>query len=111
PALTANRFGRGMAYYLAPKTEQAFLDAFYGRLAVGLPRALEADLPAGVTARLRTDGERDYVFLMNFTAGPTGVALDGAPYRDLLSGEAVADRVELGPYGVRMLERPARRNG
>ncbi len=72
---------------------------------------MEADLPAGVTAQLRTDDERDFVFLMNFTAGPTAVALDGASYQDLLSGEPIADKSELGPYGVRMLARPARRNG
>ncbi|MCX7669102.1 MAG: beta-galactosidase, partial [Anaerolineae bacterium] len=111
PALTAHRFGRGTAYYLAAKAEQPFLEAFYGRLAAGLPRALAADLPTGVTARLRTDGERDYVFVMNFTAEPRAVALDAAPYRDLLSGETVADQIELGPYGVRMLARPARRDG
>jgi beta-galactosidase len=96
-----------MAYYLAAKAEPAFLEAFYGRLAAGLPRALAAELPAGVTAQLRTDGARDYVFLLNFTAGPAEVTLDGATYQDLLSGEAVAGKIVLGPYGVRMLARPA----
>ncbi len=107
PALTVQRFGRGAAYYLAAKAEPAFLDAFYGRLAADLPRALATDLPAGVTAQRRTDGARDYIFLMNFTADPTVVALDAAAYQDLLSGEAVAEQVALGPYGVRMLARPA----
>jgi len=69
PALTRNRFGAGHAWYLAANTEQRFLDDFYrdrvGEL--GLARAIDAELPAGVTAQVRTDGETRFVFLLNFT--------------------------------------------
>jgi beta-galactosidase GanA len=53
PALTVNGFGKGKAYYIAARTENSFLDDFYREL-IGrhrLLRALECDLPLGVTAQ------------------------------------------------------------
>jgi beta-galactosidase len=69
PALTVNRYGKGRAYYIAARTEQAFLDEFYAGLVkeAGVPRALEAELPEGVTAQVRSDGKSRFVFIMNFT--------------------------------------------
>jgi len=63
PALTLNRFGQGQAFYLAARADDAFLTAFYRRLGdrLGLQWALDADLPEGVTAQLRTDGTRDFI--------------------------------------------------
>jgi hypothetical protein len=46
-------------------------------------------LPAGVTATLRTDGRREWVFLMNFNSTPA--VLDGK------------NRIELEPYGVKVI--------
>jgi beta-galactosidase len=69
PALTVNSYGKGRAWYIAARTEQAFLDDFYGSLVqeLGIGRALEADLPEGVTAQVRSDGKKRFVFIMNFT--------------------------------------------
>ena len=71
PALTVNQFGGGRAYYIACRTEDRFLQDFYGRLIADLklPRVLPVDLPEGVTAQLRTDGTRKFIFLLNFTRG------------------------------------------
>lgn len=110
PALTVNRLGRGKAYYLAGRvTDAAFYAAFYGKLVrdAGVRRALEAELPPGVTAQLRTDGKRDYVFVMNFSGRPASV--EGMPegYADLESGETVSGRLELPVHGVRILAKAA----
>ena len=72
PALTVNDFGKGQAYYVASRNDERFLDDFLGKLAdqLNLLRALPADLPEGVTAQLRTDGEKRFVFVMNFNPGP-----------------------------------------
>ncbi len=107
PALTLNRFGKGRALYVAARTEAPFLAALYGRLAadLGLRRALDADLPPGVTAQLRTDGETRYVFLLNFNDRPARVELDAA-YTDLLGGEAVAGALDLERCGVKVLRSP-----
>ena len=105
PALTVNRFGDGRAYYQAARMEDRFLDDFYGRLIeqLELPRALPADLPAGVTVQRRSDGRRDFLFVMNFTPQPQRLALPPAKYTDMLAGGAVSGQVNLGPYGVVVL--------
>jgi beta-galactosidase len=105
PALTVNRYGKGEAYYIAARTEGAFLPELYGRLvsAVGVDRALDTDLPPGVTAQLRTDGTTRTVFLMNFNAREERVILD-AGYTDLLTGESLQGAVTLERYGVRVLQ-------
>ena len=69
PALTVNCFGKGKAYFIAARTEQDFLNDFYASLVkeLRIPRALNVELPEGVTAQIRSDGITNYVFVMNFT--------------------------------------------
>ncbi len=111
PAITVNSYGSGWAYYLAFRTDAAALADFYGRLAaqVDLQRTLAVDLPAGVSAQARTDGERDFVFVMNFTPHEQTVALDDRPYTDHLTGEAAQGSLSLPGYGLAILARPAAR--
>ena len=106
PAVTVNRYGKGNAYFIAPRLEQRFLDAFYGSLISELSvlRAVDAELPPGVTAQLRTDGEQNFIFLMNFNKAKQCVVLDSA-YDDLLSGKSVGPAVDLSPYGVMVLKK------
>lgn len=111
PALTVNRFGAGKAYYLAARvSDPAFYEALYGKLAedAGVRRALDAALPAGVTAQLRTDGEHDYVFVQNFSGQAARVELDGRGYTDAESGEALpGPLLELPVHGIAILKRKA----
>jgi beta-galactosidase len=106
PALTVNRFGQGEAYYLASRNEDRFLDDFYAGLQqkLGLKRALAADLPQGVTAQLRTDGEREFIFLLNFKPEPQTVKLGQGRFTSLLTGETIKGALELSGYGVQVLE-------
>jgi beta-galactosidase len=105
PALTVNRFGDGEVYYLAARTESAFMDKLYGTLAArcGIKRALHAEWMEGVNAQVRTDGVRDYIFLHNFTNQVQSVALK-EPVDDL-EGAPVGEQVILPPYGYRILIR------
>jgi beta-galactosidase len=105
PALTVNRFGKGKAYYITSRNDDRFLDDLYGALSaeLGLLRSLDADLPTGVSAQLRTDGERAYVFVMDFNAAPTHIDLGAVTYTDLLSGAEVTGEIELETYGVMVL--------
>ncbi|MBY9079883.1 beta-galactosidase [Paenibacillus sp. HN-1] len=111
PALTVNHRGEGKAYYLAARvSDPAFYEAFYGGLVkeAGVLRSLDAELPKGVTAQLRTDGEHEYVFLLNFSGRTGKVELGGEAFTDAESGEAVSGgTLELPLYGVRILKRPA----
>ena len=104
PALTVNSYGRGKAYYIASRNEPRFLADLSRRLVseLAIERVIDADLPEGVTAQLRTDGKTRFVFLMNFNDSEKHVDL-GAGYLDLLSGRPVSETVRLEPYGVLIL--------
>jgi beta-galactosidase len=107
PALTVHSFGRGKAYYLATRAKEPFYGVFYAALVrdLKLRRAIDAELPAGVTAQVRTDGVHDYVFVMNFSAGEQRVALDGREYLDMETGRPVKGAVDLPLNGVAVLKR------
>jgi len=106
PALTVNSYGKGKAYYIAARSEAALLSDLYGKLisVMSLERAIDVDLPAGVTAQVRTDGQTKYIFLMNFNGQQESLDLD-AIYIDLLTGKTVGRTVTLGRYGVMVLTR------
>lgn len=108
PALTINRLGAGQAYYLAARvSEQRFYDSLYRKLVdeAGVKRAIDTVLPDGVTAQLRTDGEQDYVFLLNFSGQEVEVCLDAAVYMDIESGEPAPSSFVLPKHGSVILRR------
>ncbi|MEK3866141.1 beta-galactosidase [Paenibacillus sp. FSL H7-0716] len=110
PALTVNRFGEGNAYHLATRVKDAsFYVELYAAITskAGITRAMERELPAGVTAQLRTDGESDYVFVQNFSGSPQTVELDGAEYTDLETGLSAPALLNLAVNGLAMLKRKA----
>ena len=105
PALTVNRFGKGEAYYMAARTGEDFLHSFYNALAqkLSISRTLDAELPCGVTAQLRTDGQNRYIFVMNFNHEKKDIQLTGV-YADMLTGEIRQGRLELAPLDVKVLK-------
>lgn len=111
PALTMNKLGAGRAYYLATRAKEPFYDEFYGAVVadLGLARAVETVLPAGVTAQVRTDGEQDFVFLLNFSGKPQTVALDTRAYTDMETGVAAGTEIALPANGVAVLKRASRK--
>ncbi|HPC46315.1 MAG TPA: beta-galactosidase trimerization domain-containing protein, partial [Candidatus Latescibacteria bacterium] len=106
PAVTVNYRGKGRAYYIASRNEHRFHADFARHLIddPGLRRALGTELPDGVTAQIRTDGEREYVFVLGFNRETVTIELGGARYRDRLTGERVSGSMSLQPYTVRILE-------
>jgi len=107
PALTLNRLGQGRAYYMAARLKDEFLSDFYTAAAAeaGVSRALQTELPQGVSAAVRTDGTTDYMFLMNFSGEPRQVELDERSYSDMETGDSVSGPVELPVNGVKLLKR------
>lgn len=61
------------------------------------------ELPPGVSTSIRTDGESDYIFVMNFSGEAKRVTLDGTRYSDFISGEAIGAELVLAPYGVKVI--------
>ncbi len=107
PALTVNRLGKGLAYYMASRNEDTFNDRFMGKLieATRAYRALETMLPYGVTAQVRSDGKSEYVFLLNFSETEQEVQLDNRAYQDLFTEESVSGDIVMPSYAVRILTR------
>lgn len=106
PALTVNQLGNGKAYYIASRNEQSFTEAFFTSLVekIGIKRVIDGELPEGVTAQFRTDGENEYVFLLNFSNQVKHINLDKL-YTDLLEGKEEEGSLLLASYGVAVLKR------
>ena len=107
--MTVNKLGSGQAFYLCARTEERFLDLFYGKVveALGLPRAVAADLPEGVSASVRSDDKNTFLFVMNFAPEGRKVTIGGGGWVDAVSGEGAPARIEMPGYGVRVLRRKA----
>jgi beta-galactosidase len=110
PALTRHRFGAGKAYFVASRNDDRFLSDFHAGLAdeLELRRAFPGTLPEGVTAQTRSDGTREFLFLLNATQREQSLtAAAGFRATNLLDGSAASEKLTLGPYGVLVLERGA----
>lgn len=104
PAVTVSQYGKGSAYYIGASAEDDFYRSFYQALAarLSLKRAVDADLPRGVEACLREDGEKKWLFLQNYSGREQTVTLpDG--YELFPEGEA-AETVSLAPYDSVLLQ-------
>jgi beta-galactosidase len=107
PALTVNKYGRGQTYYIGSRNERRFFEEFYRCLTARLDiqPVIRTELPESVSVQCRSDGERDFIFVMNFAPEAVKVKLDNGAYTDLILGRAASTKLELGPYGVRVLAR------
>jgi len=106
PVLTVNDFGLGQAYYIAARTEEPFLNDFLGKLTakLNLRPALPGVLPSGVSAMVRSDGERRFIFVMNFNTHSATLDLGEARYRSLISEQTLAGQLALPAFGVEIME-------
>ncbi len=106
-AITRNTYGQGHAYFLAGRMEDDFHRDFYGKLVdeLGIRRTLgDAQLPDGVTATVRTDGQREFVFVQNYMPDPQTVDM-GAGGVSLLTGKPVSGEVTLPARGLEIFAR------
>lgn len=109
PAFTVNSFGKGKAYYIGAYAEAALYNDFYARLAAdsALKTALpDVELPYGVEACARENGEAKFVFIQNFSGEEHTLTLPTG-YTAFPEGEAVSE-VKLPSYGSIVLRGSAK---
>lgn len=107
PAVTVNRYGAGKAFYLAARTGEDFLSAFYGGLAaeLGIKTVLPEQGNEGISAARRSDGETDWLFVYNYTAETRKANLPEGSYRCMATGSEWKGWLELPPFGSAILKR------
>jgi beta-galactosidase len=106
PAMTVNQFGKGKTYYIGTRAEPRFHTDFYRHLIneLGLRRALGVDLPEGVTASVRSDGSREFLFVLGFNRKPVSINLGKKHYRDVLTGKTLHNKLRFAGYRAAVLE-------
>ena len=106
PAVTKNTYGKGAAYYIAFCDDGAFAKDFYSVLIKDLKisRALEIELPYGVTAHVREGNGQRFIFAGNYNDTPVTVETGDKRYIDLTDGNEIFGTIQLDGYGVKMLK-------
>lgn len=109
PAFTVNKFGNGRAYYQSFGDNGEFFGDVIGEILkeCGVKGAFGGEMPHGVTAHSRTDGENVYVFLQNFTNTEKTVTAD-AVWTNAENGETVSGNIALRAYETLILKNTER---
>ncbi len=104
PAITAHRYGQGLAVYLGTVPDAAMAGRLFAWLAevTGLTSPIQA--PEGIEVTERVSEQGRYLFVLNGSSETKTVDL-GAGGVDLISGERVSGAVTLAPLGVRVVQR------
>ncbi|GGL02140.1 beta-galactosidase [Mangrovihabitans endophyticus] len=106
PAVTRHALGHGESWYVSTRVDAGGLATLLRTVAeaAGIGPVC-ADLPPGVDAVRRRDGERSWLFLLNHTPEAHAVRAAGV---DLLTGDRADGIVELAAGGVAVIrEDPA----
>ncbi len=105
-ALTRNRYGKGEAYYLAFRDTGDLSDSLIADLLAqkGITSDFDGELPYGVTAHSRTDGENTFVFLENYTTQDVELTT-AKKWLTVEEGTAISGTVTLAPYQTLILKK------
>lgn len=104
PAITRNKYGRGMAVYQACRDIHSLKSDLISRLIeyCEIEPLVKGELAHGVTAHSRTDGETKYIFVENYSPDKCATVELKEKMKNMLSGEII-EKAELEPYGFAVL--------
>ena len=104
PAITRNKYGRGMAVYQACRDIHSLKSDLISRLIeyCEIEPLVKGELAHGVTAHSRTDGETKYIFVENYSPDKCATVELKEKMKNMLSDEII-EKAELEPYGFAVL--------
>lgn len=104
PVFTYNKYGDGLAYYIASNPEQAFLNDFALRLAKENNLLLEIENKEGVEITQRFKDNYSLTFVLNHNNEEVTLKLDDKDYINILNNESVKEKLTLKPKDVAILK-------
>ena len=104
PALTANRFGAGIAYYIATQANDELASKLAQMLCqqAGVEPLMEVGEGLEVTRRTCSDGRHVY-FILNHNDSPEQVTLPPRSFTSLLDGSELQGQVQIAERDVLIL--------
>jgi beta-galactosidase len=84
--------------------EESFYDELITKLLADAGIKTYIDLPIGVEASIRQGDSKKLLFLINHTEESRVVKVPAVVKKDLLSGEKTEKNIELGIFGVAVIE-------
>ena len=105
PVITKNPLGSGYAYYVGTQSSEAFYDRFVADLVEEKNVLPEADVPKGVEAVIRENGENQFLFLLNHTLEEQNIAIE-RDCKEVLTGQSYrkGETITLVKRGVAILQ-------
>lgn len=104
PVFTYNKYGDGLAYYIASNPEQAFLNDFALRLAKENNLLLGIENKEGVEITQRFKDNYTLTFVLNHNNEEVTLKLDDKDYINILNNESVKEKLTLKPKDVAILK-------
>lgn len=104
PAATVNNYGKGKAYYVAFRDKGEYTDSMVDRLLKekNITSYFDGKLPYGVTAHSRTDGDKKYIFLQNFSQGTYKLSTS-CSWQDVETGGTYNNEIILAPLETKII--------
>lgn len=104
PAVTVNKFGEGLAYYIASRNDESFHQDFIDAIIkeMDLKTSISSPMPNGVTAQRRQNATFEFIFIQNYNAEVKCMHLD-EKWKDLVTEEIVQGEITLSGYECRVL--------
>lgn len=102
-AMTRNRFGKGMAYYIGTQLEDQCADAVVEMILSGAGVTPGITTPEGVDASIRVGESGSLLFLTNHTEQPQSIQRPDGFTTDAITGEPAPEKIRLDSYDVAVL--------
>lgn len=104
PALTANNYGKGQAYYIATDPQQEFLDKLISSICSTKNIAPILKVPSGIEVTRRVKGSKEFIFVLNHNEEGKPLELS-EKYVDILTGRTLTGKAFIDKKDVLILEK------